>query len=87
MKRRFSLETLEDRTLLTGAMQIAGVATLPGEGQCTEVPEAPDGTELAVTLKMEGDLSGCFYSFVASARILSQRDVPGARNRHLCWLG
>jgi len=67
MKRKFSIEALESRRLMTGATQLSGVATLPGDGQCTDVPEAPDGTELAFVLKMEGDLNGCFYSFAATA--------------------
>lgn len=67
MKRTLNLETLEDRRVMTGAMQLSGVATLPGEAECTNVPEAPEGTELAFVMKMEGDLSGCFYSFASSA--------------------
>ena len=64
MQRKMRFETLENRRVMTaGATQISGIATLPAPDECTNPPDAPEGTALVFTMKMEGDLDGCFYSY------------------------
>ena len=58
MKRCLDFEALEGRRLMTGATQFSGVGESPGE--CTGIGADPGW---ALSIDMEGSLSGCLYSY------------------------